>query len=150
MSNQQIVSASRVIHAPPEEIFALLADAGQHAEFDGSGMVQGTRGDPQPLTLGSTFGMAMKLGLLPYPIRNTVVEYEPDRLIAWKHFGAHRWRYELEPVDGDSTKVTESFDWSHYPTPLDKLVELVGYPARNRAAIDATLERLAELVEGAA
>ena len=37
---------------------------------------------------------------------NKVVEYEPNRLIAWCHPGKHRWRYELEPVDG-GTRVTQ-------------------------------------------
>jgi hypothetical protein len=66
--------------------------------------------DPEPLRLGTKFGMNMKIGV-PYLITNTVVEYEQDRLIAWRHWGRHRWRYELEPVEG-GTEVTESFDWS--------------------------------------
>ena len=33
------VSVERVIKAPPGAIFALLADAGKHAGFDGSGSV---------------------------------------------------------------------------------------------------------------
>ena len=40
--------------------------------------------------------MDMKKGA-PYKIKNKVVEFEPDRLIAWRHVGLHRWRYELEP-----------------------------------------------------
>ena len=68
------------------------------------------------LTLGATFGMKMKLGV-PYPIENTVVEFEENRLIAWRHMGGHRWRYELEPVD-DGTKVTETFDWSTSKAPF--------------------------------
>ena len=48
---------------------------------------------------------------VPYLTKNTVVEYDEDRLIAWRHLGKHRWRYELEPVEG-GTKVTETFDWS--------------------------------------
>jgi len=38
--------------------------------------------------------MAMKLGV-PYAVKNTVVEFEPDRQIAWCHFAKARWRYEL-------------------------------------------------------
>lgn len=30
------------------------------------------------------------------PVRT---EFDEDRLIAWRHFAGHRWRYELEPVD---------------------------------------------------
>ena len=45
--------------------------------------------------LGDRFGMDMKLGV-PYRMSSTVVEYEADRLLAWAHFGGHRWRYELD------------------------------------------------------
>jgi hypothetical protein len=101
----------------------VLTDPTRHGEIDGSGMVQRVRGDARRLELGSTFGMDMKLGILPYRITNTVAEYEPNRLIAWHHPGKHRWRYELEPVEG-GTKVTESFDWSTAVVP--KAIELMG------------------------
>ncbi len=148
MSEQQI-SASRVIHASPEAIFDVLTDPARHREFDGSDTVQQLRGDADRLTLGSKFGMDMKLGPLPYRISNTVVEYEPNRLIAWRHFGKHRWRYELEPVaesEGGGTRVTETFDWSTAVSP--KAIELAGYPKRHRGSIERTLERLAAAVEG--
>jgi uncharacterized protein YndB with AHSA1/START domain len=144
--NQQVVSESRIIKATPEAIFAVIADPARHADFDGSGMVQQLRGNDQRLKLGSKFGMDMKIGPLPYRISSTVVEFEENRLIAWAHAGKHRWRYELEPVDG-ATRVTESFDWSTSRFP--KAIELMGYPKKHPANLRATLERLATLVEGA-
>lgn len=146
--SDQVVSVSRVIAAPPERIFELLTDPARHSEIDGSGMVQNLRGDAERLELGSKFGMDMKMGLLPYRISNTVVEYDENRLIAWAHFGKHRWRYELEPVEVDGathTKVTESFDWSTATIP--KAIELMGYPKKHPANMEATLERLAAAVE---
>lgn len=141
---EQVVSRSRVIKASPEAIFDVLTDPARHGEIDGSGMVQRARGESKRLELGSTFGMDMKLGPIPYRISNTVVEFEPNRLIAWQHFGKHRWRYELEPVEG-GTKVTESFDWSTAVWPQG--IELMGYPKKHPANIEATLERLAAVVE---
>ena len=123
---ERVVSVSRVIKASPEAIFDVLADPARHGEIDGSGMVQNVRGESKRLELGSTFGMDMKLGPLPYRISNKVVEFDEGRLIAWAHFGGHRWRYELEPADG-GTKVTESFDWSTARIP--KAIELMGYPS---------------------
>ena len=140
----RVVSVCRVIDASPAAIFDVLADPARHGEIDGSGMVQAARSGAQRLTLDATFGMDMKLGPLPYRITNRVVEFEEDRRIAWAHFGGHRWRYELEPVDG-GTEVTESFDWSTSRLPL--AIELAGYPKRHPAAMDATLARLAALVE---
>jgi uncharacterized protein YndB with AHSA1/START domain len=141
------VSVSRVIPAEPAAIFAVVADAAQHALIDGSGSVQQARGgESVPLTLGTRFGMDMKIGL-PYRITNEVVEFEQDRLIAWRHFNGHRWRYELEPVEG-GTKVTETFDWSGARIP--KMIELAGYPKKHPPAMERTLERLEAVVTGAA
>ncbi|MEJ7800300.1 MAG: SRPBCC family protein [Ilumatobacter sp.] len=146
----QVVSVSRVIHATPEAIFDVIADPSRHGEIDGSDTVQHIRGESNRLALGSKFGMDMKMGPLPYRITNTVKEFEENRLIAWAHFGGHRWRYELEPieVDGDpATKVTESFDWSTTNPAAAKGIELAGYPKRHPANMAATLDRLAAVVE---
>ena len=133
------VSVSRVIDAPPDAIFAVLADPAKHPIIDGSGTVKKAQaGDPDRLEMGSRFGMDMRIGL-PYSIKNTVVEYEPDRLIAWQHFGHHRWRYRLEPVEG-GTEVTETFDWSTARFP--PAIELMGYPKKHPPAMAKTLERL--------
>jgi uncharacterized protein YndB with AHSA1/START domain len=64
------VSVERVIEAPAGEIFALLADAGKHASFDGSESVNHASQKSVPLSMGSKFGMAMrgrkeKYGLTP-------------------------------------------------------------------------------------
>jgi uncharacterized protein YndB with AHSA1/START domain len=147
MTEQQ-VSVSRVITASPEVIFDVLADPAKHAEIDGSGMLQQMRGEGSRLELGSKFGMDMKFGPVPYKMSSTVVEFEENRLIAWAHLGKHRWRYELAPteVDGQpATEVTETFDWSTAAIP--KAIEVAGYPKRHPASMEATLERLANLVE---
>jgi uncharacterized protein YndB with AHSA1/START domain len=139
------VSVSRVIPAPADKIFDVLADPSQHPVIDGSGSVRGAvKGNPDRLTKGAKFGMNMRIGL-PYRMRNIVVEFEENKLIAWRHFGRHRWRYELEPVDG-GTKVTETFDYSAALSP--QFIELMGYPKKHPAAMEATLERLEKHVAG--
>jgi len=140
--NNQVVSASRVIQASPAEVFSVLSDASLHHAIDGSGMVRGTKGTPERLELGSRFGMKMRMGI-PYGITNEVVEFEQDRRIAWAHFGGHRWRYELEEVDG-GTLVTESFDWSTAISP--KAIERMGYPQKHVANMERTLEKLEAFV----
>ena len=143
---EQMVSVTREIKASAEVIYDVLADPARHADFDGSGMVQQVRGESQRLELGSKFGMDMKMGPLPYRISSKVVEFEDGKLIAWAHKGKHRWRYELEPIEGGAaTKVTETFDWSTSLFP--KAIELAGYPKKHPANMEATLERLAALVE---
>jgi uncharacterized protein YndB with AHSA1/START domain len=135
---RRLATDSTVVAAPPAEVFDLLADPRRHAEFDGSGTVQGAMSGPSRLALGTKFGMRMRIGL-PYLIRNVVVEFEENRRIAWRHFGRHVWRYELEPVDG-GTRVTETFDYAHALSP--RVLELTGAPRANLRGISATLERL--------
>lgn len=137
------MSRSTVVDAPPAVIFALLADPRRHPEFDGSGTVQAGLRAPQRLSLGAHFGMRMRLGV-PYVIRNVVVEFEPDRRIAWRHAGRHVWRYELEP-DGTGTRVTETFDYGSALSP--KVLELLRFPERNAEGIERTLPRLKALAE---
>lgn len=143
--SDRIVSVAREVAADASTIFSVLSDPANHSLIDGSGTVQGVRDDSQTrLKLGSRFGMDMKMGL-PYRISNEVVEFETDRLIAWRHFGHHIWRYELEPLPSGHTLVTESFDWSSARLP--QLYEWVGYPDRHVINMTKTLERLAAVVE---
>jgi uncharacterized protein YndB with AHSA1/START domain len=143
------VSVERVINAPAGEIFALVADAGKHASFDGSGTVQHATQESLPLSKGSKFGMSMKMGL-PYRTTNTVIEYEPDRRIAWQTtmlgglVGGRIWRYELEPAEG-GTLVRETWDISRDKQAL--ILKSTGMPKQAEEGMRATLERIAGLVE---
>lgn len=142
--SSDVITASAVVQAPPSVVFAILADPRQHARIDGSGTVQGTVSGPERLSLDAEFGMNMKQGA-PYKIKNRVVEFEEDRLIAWRHVGPHRWRYELAPVDG-GTRVTESWDLTHYPRPLRPVMRAL-FGSRTQRAVDETLVRLAKAAE---
>jgi uncharacterized protein YndB with AHSA1/START domain len=155
MSDQgDVVSVERVIPAPPEKIFELLADPARHCEIDGSGTVKSTKGETERLKLGSKFGMHMKMGL-PYSMESTVIEFEEARRIAWqsrppgigRHFGGGRiWRYELEPVDG-GTRVRESWDISEEVGGSKWLVGLDGARKRTRENMTKTLETIEECVK---
>ncbi len=138
---QRIVSVSKVIPAPPEKIFDLLANPEGHVKIDGSGSLISVKSNPERLHLGSKFSMRLKVGV-KYSITNTVVEFEENRRIAWHHFGHLIWRYELEPVEG-GTKVTESFDYSH---PFGAMPGIKKRALQNEQNMAATLERIAELV----
>ena len=132
------IGAAALVAAPPDAVFALLADPRRHHEIDGSGSVRHAVSGSRRLQLGDRFGMRMRIGL-PYRITNRVVELEPDRRIAWCHFARAIWRYELEPV-GNGTRVTETFDWAG--SPFARGIERLGWPARNACSIVATLRRL--------
>ena len=144
----QTISASTTIDAPPATVFAIIADPRQHSRIDGSGSVGSVIEGPERLSAkGDTFTVHMKMFGLPYKIKNRVVELESDRRIAWRHFGGHRWRYELEPTDDGGTTVTETFDYSRYNGVWSKLIETLDFPERNRRGIEQTLVRLKDAAE---
>lgn len=136
---KKIVSRSTVVPASAEAVFNLLADPRRHHEIDGSGSVNAAQVDaPERLSLNAKFGMNMKKGV-PYKMTNTVVEFDNNKLIGWRHVGGHIWRYILEPVDG-GTKVTEQFDWNTNRAPL--MLKVMNAEKANAKAIEKTLENL--------
>jgi uncharacterized protein YndB with AHSA1/START domain len=151
-----VLTVTRKIPTAPEVIFDVLTDATQHSQIDGSGMLQGkTPEAPQRLALGTTFGMSMKMFRFPYATVNRVVEFEPNRRIAWQtgptgameRFVAGRiWRYQLEPVEG-GTLVSESWDITpDHQRALLKLGDI--YSKKTQRDMERTLERLSQLVAG--
>jgi Polyketide cyclase / dehydrase and lipid transport len=122
-------------------VFALLANPHRHPEFDGSGTVRGAVSGPQQLGMGDRFSMAMKNGL-SYRTSNRVVEFEPNRQIAWWNASKAVWRYELEPAAG-GTRVTETFDYGR--SPLRGVLGLTGAPRNSARSISATLRRLQDI-----
>jgi hypothetical protein len=142
------VSESTIVQAPPEVVFAILADPRQHSRIDGSGSVGSVIAAPGRLTAkGQTFTVRMKLFGVPYLIRNRVVEFEQDRLIAWRHFTANRWRYELSRTPDGGTRVIETFDPTRANGITDAVVTWAKFPERNREGIVGTLARLKEAAE---
>ena len=159
------VSVERVINAPAADIFALIADAGSHSSFDGSGTVDHSTEKSAPLSLGSKFGMSMRGRpeslFLPYRTTNTVIEFEPDRRIAWKTtmgpgglIGGRIWRYELRPADSghlppegqrEGTLVRETWDVSQ--DRQRPMLRMGSMPKQAEDGMRATLERIAALVE---
>ncbi len=148
------VSVERVIAAQAREIFALLADAGRHASFDGSGTVDHADATSIPLEMGTTFSMRMRgrpeTLFLPYTMNNTVIEFEPDRRIAWQPttlgglVGGRIWRYELTPT-ADATLVRETWDVSKDRQRL--MLKMGAMPRQAEDGMRATLARIAVLLE---
>lgn len=155
------LSISRSIAAPAPLLFAHLIRPADHVAIDGSGLVRGT--DHEVLSgVGDVFEMRMCNDFLgDYVTENHVVEFEPDRRIAWEpvlketdhpeaqsNIGveAHlRWRWELAPQPDGTTLVTESYDLSRCPAWLREASEEGEYW---RQAMESSLENLARMVEG--
>lgn len=146
------VCVEKLIAAPAADLFAVVADPSRHAELDGSGTVNASRPRPGPLALGETFTTSMHW-FVPYAMRNTVIELEPDRLIAWQPrpayplvdrlVGGRIWRWRFTPVEG-GTEVTECWDISQERLAFT-VRPLAGLTERNMVA---SLDRLERLVVG--
>ncbi|MDQ3502924.1 MAG: SRPBCC family protein [Actinomycetota bacterium] len=143
------VTVEGYVPASPAAVFDLLADPSRHLDLDGSGTLRGAIEGPSRLSLGARFGMNMKAGA-SYTMVNEVVEFEPDRRIAWqarptislarKVIGGRIYRYELEP-QGDGTLVRETWDISQ-----ERIPPLVwGLRGPVRRSMERTLHRIEKL-----
>ena len=147
------VTVQRLIPAPAEAIFDLLADPGRHHEIDGSGTIVGARSaGERRLALGDSFGMDMDWGV-NYATKNVVVEFEENRRIAWQTLApkplsyvltGRIWRYELEPVEG-GTIVRETWDTRQEALPSRYVVRatLTDLTRRN---MEKTRQRIEDVV----
>ena len=146
-ANEEVKAARIVINAPAEKIFAILSNPHRHKEIDGTKTIQENISGPDKLVLGSKFGMKMRLGI-NYRIQNTVVEYEENSLIGWRHFGRWIWRYELVNIGPQMTQVTETFDASRAPLISKAWLSLrKAYPWTQKA-VAKTLVQLKSTCEG--
>jgi hypothetical protein len=144
---EEVKSARIVINAPAEKIFAILSNPRRHKEIDGTRTIQENISGPDKLVLGSKFGMKMRLGI-NYRIQNTVVEYEENSLIGWRHLGRWIWRYELVNIGPQMTQVTETFDASRAPLISKAWLSLrKAYPWTQKA-VAKTLVQLKSTCEG--
>ncbi len=151
------VSGTKVINAPAEAIFAVLADPAKHAAIDGTGWVRESA-DRVPLTAaGQIFGMSMYHPDHPdgnYKMFNRIQVFDPPRSICWKPgydagdgtlgFGGWVWRYDLAPLGPTKTTVTLTYDWSAVS---DSTRERIGFPPFPPEHLGDSLAHLAELVK---
>lgn len=151
------MSTACTINAPADTVFGVLADPTTHQAIDGTGWVRESLDGKQLTETGQVFRMAMyhdNYGGMHYEMANRVEVFEPPRAIAWLpgqgaddanlEFGGWIWRYDLEPVGDDRTKVTLTYDWSAVPPALREHIE---FPPFDRQHLDNSLKHLAELAQ---
>jgi uncharacterized protein YndB with AHSA1/START domain len=153
--SRDVVSVERVIAAPADRIFELLANPDRHHDIDGSGTVRDAKQSPPRLTMGAQFGMSMHLGV-KYSTVNEIIEFDDGKRIAWqtrpagnlqgRFFGGRIWRYELEPAGG-STLVRESWDVSQERGPIKNVLRTGRSKDHTRKSMEQTLEKIAQLTE---
>lgn len=116
-------SVSIDIHAPPETIFAYLADFTRHAEWSNVVRIKLVSGEPG--RVGSEYEAFENI---PAEITTfaRISELDPPRRIGWeatdKRVFRTTWRFEIEPV-GKASRLTQSVTFY----PLTMFANLILY-----------------------
>jgi hypothetical protein len=162
-THEPAILVSLEIDAPAHALFNHLTRPTDHPAIDGSGMLRGSDDRHVLSGIGDVFEMRMFNDTLgDYLIENHVVEFEPDRLIAWEPVlkstdkaehqsrvgdRAHlRWGWRLTPLPSGGTQVTEFYDLS---AALEWLHQATNEGEDWRVAMEISLRNLAELVKQA-
>jgi hypothetical protein len=153
------LQASRVINAPAENIFALLADPNRHSEFDDTDTMRGPEEDVMPIAeVGQTFTMNKhQPDIGDYRTVNKVVAFMSPSRIGWgpildpsssmaKELGeinasGHTYTYDVEEVEG-GTNVTLTLDWTGVKDPDFEAL----FPVVSQEQLARTLDRIADVV----
>jgi len=150
------VSATVVINAPAEAVFAVLADPAHHAAIDGTGWVRGPVDGERLAAAGQIFRMSMYHPGHPdgdYQMANRVQVFDPPRAVSWEpgneaadgtvSFPGWVWRYDLTPAGPSSTAVTLTYDWSAVPPHVR---EYIHFPPFGPEHLDNSLQHLSDLI----
>jgi len=146
MDSARVVSASRDVEAPAAVIFELIADPARQPEWDGNDNLRDAATGQRVRAAGDVFTTTLTTGAQR---TNHVVDFESDRRIAWRPSEpdqpppGHLWRWELEPLDEDHTRVTHTYDWSL----LTDETRLARARSITADKLGASLDRLAELAQ---
>jgi uncharacterized protein YndB with AHSA1/START domain len=142
----RVVSATRSVAAAPGDIFELIADPALQPRWDGNDNLDAADAGQRVRAAGEVFTMRTTKGNVR---ENHVVEFEEGRRIAWRPAEpgrepiGHLWRWELEPIDAEHTRVTHTYDW----TRLTDEQRLPRARATTAERLQASVDRLAGLVE---
>ena len=152
------VSATTVINASAEAIFAVLTDPARHAAIDGTGWVCETVDNARLTAAGQIFRMSMYHPNHPngnYETANRIQVLDPPSTISWEtgydpgdgilRFGGWFWRYDLTPASPIGTAVTLTYDWSACS---DDVRKLIGFPPFPPEHLGNSLAHLAKLATG--
>jgi uncharacterized protein YndB with AHSA1/START domain len=143
----RVVSARRDMSAGARRIFELIADPAQQPRWDGNDNLAEAPAGQRVRAVGDVFIMTLTGGQVR---ENHVVEFDEGQRIAWRPAEpgqeppGHLWRWELEPIDSSSTRVTHTYDWSQ----LTDESRMSRARATTADKLQDSLDRLAALAEG--
>ena len=136
-----------MVAAPANRIFELIADPSRQPDWDGNDNLRTAPPGQRVRAVGDVFEMTLTGGSVRM---NHVVEFDEGRRIAWmpSEVGmprpGHLWRWELDPLDDSTTRVTHTYDW----TRLTDAGRFERARATTSGRLEGSLDRLARLAEG--
>ncbi|MVU80962.1 polyketide cyclase [Nocardia sp. ET3-3] len=142
----KVVSAEREMAVGVDRIFELIADPAAQPSWDGNENLSRAEPGQRVRAVGEVFVMTLTTGAVR---ENHVVEFEEGRRIAWlpsepgQQPPGHLWRWELEPLGENLTRVTHTYDWTN----LNDEKRKVKAAATTSAMLLGSMDRLAALAE---
>jgi len=125
----------------------LIADPAEQPRWDGNDNLSFADPGQRVTAAGQMFVMTTTKGNVR---ENHVVEFEEGRRIAWlpaepgQQPPGHLWRWELEPIDEQTTRVTHTYDWTN----LTDEQRFARARATTSDKLQASIDRLGALAEG--
>jgi uncharacterized protein YndB with AHSA1/START domain len=146
MNDAHQIQVSRIVEAPVERVFALIADPDRHPDLDGTGTLRASRTHTVITEVGDVFIMdvhAHDIGR--NQSQSVVTTHVRDRALGWAPgpvdrdpFG-HTFTFTLEPNGDDQTLVTLTYDWSAVTD--EQLLPMM--PRVSREDLTSSLDKLA-------
>lgn len=148
------VQVSRTIAASPAAVFAAVTDITRMGEWSPETVRAEWNDGATEAAVGAGFTGHNRNGDKEWVTKATIVELVPDERFFFdcsvRGFVFSKWGYSIEPVDGGCI-VTEYAQDLRPESALEYSAQVSGVTDRlthNRAGMAATLERLAEALEG--
>ncbi|MDQ1478086.1 MAG: hypothetical protein QOE62_3315 [Actinomycetota bacterium] len=150
------VSVERVVAAPADVVWAMIADVTRMCEFSPENTRCEWIGKTTEPVVGAKFRGTNENGKKKWNTVATIVDAQPGRSFAFVvkagPFGVARWEYRFVPADGGGCRVTET--WIDQRGIVGRTLggPVSGVTDRadhNRAGMETTLERLAAAADKA-
>jgi hypothetical protein len=149
-----VVSASIVIDAPVDQVYALVSDITRTGEWSPECVRCRWIDGATNAVEGARYRGTSRKGWRRWSTTSTICSADVEAGLIWDvtYLGrpVARWRYGFETLTGDRTRLTESVDdqrerWLRVVSPW-----ITGFrdrAARNTETIDTSLERIKAIVE---
>lgn len=151
--NAPLLEATTEIDAPPEAVWAVVADPRALGGLSDQVLRTHVRGT-SPIGLGTRTLNINRRGFLVWPTSAKVVRFEPGRDFAFRiKDNASTWSYELTPSATGGTVVTHRREAAKGTTQISKTLQdkvlggIESFDREMEAGMAVTLQRLKALLE---